>query len=533
LPNDNPTPTGASGPDQGPNARYEGFSNAGSAFMSFAGITLAGSVLGGVLAIIDEAMIARFLGVESYGLYALAFMLARIGSLVAAFGLPVTILHFLPVYLTQKDKERALGLVIGSSLAPLIGGSLYALGLWLLSDWLAIRVFHESGGAIYIRSLALAVPFSAMIELLAHLARGFGRAGAYVIIRSVAPPLCYMGALLYLIHFGSPKISVTHGLVGSYAFATALGVIFVANYTYSTIGRVKAKFEFKELYSYAVPVVLNMGVSLALFWTDLFQLGIFTNADTVGIYRACMQIVVVFDIIWTAYSAAAGPIYPVLIFERRYEQLRSTYLAAVHLATLLATPAFLLIVCNGSDLLSILGPRFTAGTIALALLAFGNLVKVSLGAAGILLILGGKQRLEAFNAVIAAVLNMLLNYILIPRLGLAGAAISTMTSLIVLSIARLIQVGRVFPITALDPNIFRVVIVTAPVALITTWITGFIGFGPGTGIGHLLLRLIVTGLLVLVAIWTLCLNQNERSMLLGLLNSRKSLEAGAIPPAAV
>ena len=513
-------------------SRYEGFANAGSAFMGFAGITLIGSTLGGLLAIVDEALIARFLGVEAYGLYALAFMLARIGSLVAAFGLPVTILHFLPVYLTQNDKERALGSVLGSILAPLLVGSVFAFGLWMVSDWLANHVFHEPRGAVYIRSLAIAVPFSALVELFGHIARGFGRAAAYVLIRSVAPPLSYMGVLLYLTHFGGAKISVTHGLVGSYALGTLLGVALVATYCSSIIGRVKPRFELRELYSYAVPVVLNLGVSLALFWTDLFQLGIFTNADTVGIYRACMQIVVVFDIIWTAYSAAAGPIYPVLIFERRYQQLRNTYLAAVHLATLLATPAFLLIVCNASDLLSVLGPRFIAGTLALSLLAFGHLVKVSIGAAGILLILGGKQRLEATNAVVAAVLNMLLNYLLIPRLGLTGAAISTTTSLIVLSVARLFQVKRVFPITTLDPNIFWVIVVTAPVSLVTNWMSALAGFGPGTGISHLLLRLAVTVFLILVVIWSMCLNQSERDILRMSLSSRKKLEAKPIHPAA-
>jgi O-antigen/teichoic acid export membrane protein len=524
VPDDTPTPDGSSDRVRRPNSRYEGFSNAGSAFMGFAGIMLVGSVLGGLLAIVDEAMIARFLGVETYGLYALAFMLARISSLVAALGLPVTILHFLPVYLTQNDKERALGLIIGSTLAPLLGGCLFASGLWLLSDWLAIRIFHEPRAAVYIRSLAMAVPFSALVELLGHLTRGFGHAFGFVVIRSVAPPLCYMGVLFCLIHFGGAKLSVTHGLVGSYVLGTVLGVAFVANYTYSTIGRVKPKFEFGELYSYAVPVLLNLGVSVVLVWTDLFQLGIFTNADTVGIYRACMQIVIIFDLIWNAYSAAAGPIYPVLIFEHRYEQLQRTYLAAVHLATLLAAPTFLLIVCNGGDILSVLGPRFTAGTLALSILAFGHLVKVSFGAAAILLILGGKQRLEATNAVIAAILNLLLTFILIPRFGLTGAAMSTATSLIVLSIARLIQVGRVFPISALDPKIFRVVVVTTPVALLATWISTIAGIGPGTGIGHLLVRFPATGLLILLAIWVLCLNPSERMMLRGLLRPGKNSE---------
>jgi O-antigen/teichoic acid export membrane protein len=245
-----------------------------------------------------------------------------------------------------------------------------------------------------------------------------------------------------------------------------------------------------------------------------------------------MQLVIVFDVIATTFSAAVGPIYPVLIFERRHEQLRNTYLAALHLATLLATPVFLLILCNSRDLLGILGPRFAAGALALSILAFGHLLKVVFGTGAVLLVLGGRQRLEAGNAAAAAVLNMSLNYMLIPRLGLVGAAISTTTSLVMLSVLRLIQVARAFPVTSLDLGVFRVVVVTVPLALFLSWLSSIVGFGQDTGIPHMLLRLLVMLVLISLAIWKVCLTSNERMTLRGLLSRERKAQGAEIEGAA-
>lgn len=498
--------------------------------MGYAGVTLIGTLLGGILAILNEVLIARFLGVDTYGDYAIGFMLARIGSIIAAFGMPVTVLHFLPVYLNRADKERALGSIISSLLLPMVGGVILALTLQLLSDWFAVSVFGDPRAAAYIRNLAFLIPLIALTEVLGHVARGFGYALPYVVIRNLAPPICYLAFLLYLRRIGAPPIEVTHGFISAYSFASLVGFLIILRFAWPLIVAVKPRLEMRESYSYSVPVVLNGIVSLALFWTDLFQLGIFTNADTVGIYRACMQIVIAFDIIWTVYTAAVGPIFPVLLAENKLEQLRNTYLAAVHLATLLATPVFLLVVCNASDILGVLGPRFSAGAAAVSILAFGNLVKISVGVAAVLLILGGKQRLEAINAVISAALNIGLNYYLIPRMGLMGASIATTTSLLALSGMRLWQVSRAFPVVALDFRVFRVIPISVPLVLFLHFAMAYLGYGLGTGVFHLLVRLILEIALLGAAIWRLCLSYDERRMLRGILRSNKTTPVELTPP---
>jgi peptidoglycan biosynthesis protein MviN/MurJ (putative lipid II flippase) len=127
---------------------------------------------------------------------------------------------------------------------------------------------------------------------------------------------------------------------------------------------------------------------------------------------------------------------------------------------------------------------------------------------------------------------MSLNYLLIPRLGLVGAAISTTTSLVMLSILRLIQVARAFPVTSLDLGVFRVVVVTVPLALFLSWLSSIFGFGQGTGTPHMLLRLLMMLVLISLAIWKVCLTSNERMTLRGLLSRERKAPGEEIESAA-
>jgi len=505
---------------------------AGGTFIGHASITLTGSALGGVLVLIDEVVAARFLGVETYGLYALAFMLAKIGEIIAVFGLPISVLHFLPVHLSRSEKGLALGTIVGGALLPLVAGSLFASGVWLLAPFLASVVFAEPRAVDYIQNLALAIPLLALSDFFGQVARGFGRALPYIVIRNLTPPLCYLPVLLYLWHIGGPQIAVTYGVVGAYLVGTLVGLAFVARLVSTRIGPVKPIFELRRLYTYAVPIVLNAIVSLAIVWTDLFLLGVFTKTETVGVYRGCMQIVIVFDLVMSACAASTAPIYPVLISEQRREELRDTFLAAVHLATLIATPLFLVILLNGRDILGLLGPQFRTGAAALSILAFGHLVKVSFGAATVLLILGGKQALEARNGALAAAINLVLNLLLIPQLELLGAALATATSLIVLSLLRIVQIRRSFEIETADKAILRVFFVTVPIAVSWYVLSRLIGIGQGTGDGNLILRLCVLGALIAAAIWWICLSKDDRTVLKAMLVRKKDL-AIDVPPSII
>jgi len=346
------------------------------------------------------------------------------------------------------------------------------------------------------------------------------RALPCVVIQNLAPQFCTMAVLIGLLLSNGPQIGAAYGQLGGLAVGVAVGIAFVVQLVRVRIGPARPVFEPRRLYGYALPVMLNIAAAVAIGWTDLFLLGLLSDAETVGTYRGCMQIVLVFDLLWNGFAAATAPLFTVLVAEGRRTPLQETYSAAVRLATMLAIPALLVIIVNGGDILGLLGPAFAAGAPALVVLACGQCVRVAFGAAAIVLIIGGRQRLEGCNMALAAGLNLMLNLLLIPAYGLFGAALATATSLIGLAILRCVQLRRVLALDTLDRTLLRVLFVSVPLAL-AIWAASLpLGLGPGSGPLPLVLRLAMMAVLIGGGLWRFCLNADDRAMLMRLVRRR-------------
>ena len=75
-----------------------------------------------------------------------------------------------------------------------------------------------------------------------------------------------------------------------------------------------------------------------------------------------------------------------------------------------------------------------AGATALRILAFGYIIHVVMGFNGATLIAMGKTQIMGISSIFVILLNSILNFFLIPKLGINGVALSTSISYIVVNI---------------------------------------------------------------------------------------------------
>jgi O-antigen/teichoic acid export membrane protein len=499
----------------------------GGGFIGNAAVTLIGAAAGAVLTMGNEVLAARFLGVSTYGLYALALMLAKSCEIIAEFGVPLSLLHYLPVDLSRGDRGTALGTIVGSLPLPIAIGSGFALALLFSSDAVAAHVLGQPEAGPFLIVLGFAIPLMVIGDVLGNIARGFGRALPYVVIRNLMPQLCALAVLISLMIWGGPQVGVVYGQLFGFFVGTAVGTVFVWGLVGNHIGRLRPVLRLRRLHGYALPLSLNLIISLGLGWTDLYLLGLLTDASMVGTYRGCMQIVLVFGLVANSCAAALAPVFTVLIAEGRRALLQETYSSAVRLLTLMALPLLLVIMVNAADLLRVLGPDFSVGAPALLLLGCGQFVSVVLSPATVALIIGGRQRLELSNVTIGAVVNLLLNLAFIPLFGLAGAALATASSFVCISTIRCLQVRHVFGLRTLDFVPIRAALITLPLAL-TVWAVSVpLGIGPGSGFAALFLRLGIMAALIGGSIWLFCLEASDRAMVLALVRRQGSAAASS------
>ena len=107
----------------------------------------------------------------------------------------------------------------------------------------------------------------------------------------------------------------------------------------------------------------------------------------------------------------------------------------------LAVVLFLLLV--GENLLNWFGKpteNYALGYTTILILAFGQLFNVAVGSTGYILTMAKKESLVMLSIVTGIIVNVLLNYFLVPIMHIEGAAIATSASIIVWNIMMLIFV---------------------------------------------------------------------------------------------
>lgn len=480
-------------------------------------ITLFGSGAGAALAILNEILCARYLGVNTYGLYALALILARVAEGVAIAGLPLATLHHVSIYRDQGSRPLVLGTIVASVLPPLAIGVVLATALWLLAPLLAVRVFGNPDAAGFIRAMAFAIPFMGLSEILGVITRGFGRAAHYVLVRNLVPPVVFLALLLVVISQRADPHWVPAAFGTAYATAAVVGVASVLAVAGTALFRVKATFPFRALYTYSLPVLVNNLLYLVVATASILMLGVLHSDKEVGIFRACMQIVLPFDMVVIAFNASVGHLYPVLENNNRREELARLVETITRWMSALALAMLLVIALNRRDLIGLMGPDFVDGGDTLLALAVGHAMLCSVGSAGFLLMMSRRQKIETGNAAVAAVLSVVLNWLFIPLWGSLGAAVATTLACLAVSFLRVFQVRRTMDIPVVRLSLLRVVGLAAVAAVAMLALAAWLPIGEGRGIAWMGLRVVLAAILYGILYWFLGMDREGREAVRGAL----------------
>jgi O-antigen/teichoic acid export membrane protein len=499
-----------------------------SVVIKSAGITLIGSALGGLMIILGEVLAARLLTGQAYGLYASGITVARIGEVIAVFGLPVSIFHYIPIYRRSSQRHLVIGSVYAASLLPLILGSAFALAAWVAAPWLGRHVFSSTEVVRYIRLLVLAVPFMASAEILGAITRGFGYAKYYVIVKNLIPPVVFLTTLALMRGLGAQPMWIAGAVSAGSMLACAAGVFAVVRVAGPDLWHIKPAFQFGALYKFASGVMVNTIFYLAFAVAGIFTVAVFHGSDSVGIYRMCLQIVLPFEMIVLAFHAAMGPVYPVLAQEERTAELEAAYGTAVRWMAMLHLPLGIALAWNRHDLLALLSPRFMAGSGALLILSVGFSACMCFGTAAYLLMLSGRKTVETRNAAFAAFLNVVLGVVLVPDFGLAGAAFATAFSLTILTVLRIWEVRYTLGLRTFRPYFVRVVAISIFSCTGAFYGLQLLGILQGHDPVSLACRIAAMGIVDALCLWFAGLNRPDKDTLRALIRSISGRTAPAL-----
>jgi O-antigen/teichoic acid export membrane protein len=397
------------------------------AVLSAAGrIALAIQVGGAALDYLVNLLLARWMGLQQFGLYTYQLGWSQLLATVAWLGLTQASSRFIPTYAAQKDWSKLRGWVDGGRAAVLTAGLLLALAALAVTSALARG---RPPSAVALAGFAL-VPLLALVTLHQWLIRA-ARSSFW----AYAPPALLFRLLLAAAAAAAHQ--VTGGLQALAALAaTAVAAAGTLALQIPALSRILPRETWRAPRQYELPLWTRVGLPIfavavcqvAITQVDLVLLGLLRSPAEAGTYAAAMKVsefAIFFHL--GLVSAAAPLIVPVYRSGDRLELQRLLdSFGRVALVPHLVICG--LIIALGLPLLGLYGSAFRAAYPAVVLLALGHLSNASTGPVTTLLMMTGRERSAARIFVVSTAAAVLLHAALIPRWGVEGAAWGTFLS---------------------------------------------------------------------------------------------------------
>jgi O-antigen/teichoic acid export membrane protein len=405
------------------------------------GIVFAGTLIAYGSRLLMGIVLGRYLGAEQFGLYSLALTAAELAAGLALLGLGPALVRYVSLFASRGDTARLWGtLQVGLGLTT-IAGLVIGVGLFALAGPIAEGLFHEPRLIPLMVLAAAIVPVLALNTNVAAATRGFGKMQYTTITQLIARPQIRLILLVV--------VAVTVGLNAARALGVFLATVCVALalilYFLNRLFPLRrpartARRDTKEMLVFSLPVYLSDLIGTFRGSIQTVLLGAFNSVTTVGIFAAATRVNVIGEAFHGAISTSSMPIISELYDRGERKQLARFYQTMTKWTLTLNLPLFLIVLLFSGSILSVFGEDFVGGAVALTVLAWGNLANAATGICGAVLDMTGKTPLKLFNSIILTALTLGLNFLLIPRWGLMGAATAALVARVTVNLLRLAEV---------------------------------------------------------------------------------------------
>ena len=246
----------------------------------------------------------------------------------------------------------------------------------------------------------------------------------------------------------------------SWVVATAIALVSWRHATRGLSPQPAEPGEARALLKYGAPRAPAALLSQALFYTDLaVLLHYLPDGDPRGsVYAASIRVAQALVLFLTAVSYMFSP-FVADLYERGLRDRLNALFKQITRWTLGGTiPLLLLFMIAPASVLKVFGGTYDAGSSWLRLLLIGQIVNVSVGAAGFVLIMVGRTGWDLLVYALAFLLDLAVAIVLVPHLGPAGAAIAQACALVFSNAVRLWLVWRFVKIQPYDRYYARLLI---------------------------------------------------------------------------
>lgn len=387
-------------------------------FIKRIGIVGIANILISLSGLIFIPIITKNFSTSNYGVWAQANTLVALVPNIVNLGLPYTMVRFLAA---EKDKEIIKQSFYSMMLVVLCSTIIMVLVFLIFSHQIADALFD---GSMQIMLTVTVISFLACINLMfLSYFRTFQQIKFYSTFL-VLQTYIGVGAsiILTLMHYPI-EIVILGLLVGYLAVFVVMALLIVKQLGFTT------KFKsLKEELKFAFPTVPNNVSSWVVDSSDKFVIGIFLGSAAVGCYSPGYALGSILLMLLTPFAVLLPAVLPEYYESGNMDKVNTFLGYSMKYYLLIAIPAAVGLSLLSKPLLYILTTEIIAnqGYMITPLVALGAIFMGIYGIVNNIIILEKKTVILGYIWISVAILNIILNVIAVPYIGIYGAGIATL-----------------------------------------------------------------------------------------------------------
>ena len=398
------------------------------------GVVFVGDVIFRIISLFIIIYLARYLGTVGFGKYSFVFAYLSFFLVITDFGL-----HTILVREMSRDE----------SVAPKLIGNAYFIKLVLtvfavvLSMIVISLMSYPPDTTSYVYVAAFTLFFMSFSNFYATIFQAYLRMKYNTFAKLTFKVLSAI-LIFWIIFSGGTLMQVLIVLVFSEMIKTLINYSFSKKF-------VKPRFSidlglWKYLLKEALPIAIYSSIGMIHFRIDVIMLSMMQGDAPVGIYSAAYTLSEPLSFIPAALMISLFPIMSASFKSSKERLIRICRLGIKYILIIMLPIGIGISLLADKIIFLIYGAEFANSATALQIVIWA-LVFIWTNAIFVdLLVSMGKQKLNTVSMALCAVINVILNFILIPTLSYNGAAIATVVTSAIFFIASFYFVSKNFQV---------------------------------------------------------------------------------------
>lgn len=410
-------------------------------------ISLFLKVLGMLFGYSSMLFVTNYYGADEWGIYSLCFTILSISVLLPKFGFDNSLVRIITSLKINNNHDEIKRVVFKSLMIAIIISFIIIIFINLISDFIVNDILRKQEIKPYIIIVTFSIIPLVTLSIVSAFFQAIKKTAKFILFQTTLINILFL-FLLIICYWQEKDVAVFKLYFIAICLSSLIAMFFLLyGFKDLDIQPLVKKIEYynyKKIINISTPMLLSSSFALLMGWSDILMLSYFKSTTDIGIYDSTLKLSILSGIPLIAINAIATPKFVEYYTKNDIEGLKDTVKQSTKMIFLAATPVLLVLIIFSKVILGFFGEEFIVGYLALIYLCISRFINAISGSVGYIMQMTDQQRTYQNVIVIAFLINLFLNFILIPNFSYNGAAIASSVAMIFWNVTLVVIIKKKF-----------------------------------------------------------------------------------------